>query len=527
MDMRRLWMGFAFGLIAIAIFLWLLGKATQPIRPLTVIRQTVGKLPANLHPPDQLWTTDLDSDGRAELAIIKHGQPLWWVKSLQPLQIVPLRWQPPLVWVHGVRFPSQPIKAFPVFVSQTNLKLLRVQHGKPVLTDFPVPSQPVSISAHMDADNDGVQNDLIVHLPDKRSAWLRTASDGEWHLLGILPPIRWRYPWHLHAVDLDGDGNLEAIYAERVRVGRYLQLLLRVIHGGGRKIETVGKVGDIHDWSVVAFVDGDGDGRKEIVIVTPLTRSQAQLRTYWFDEKAKTWKASATTNFAAPSGLHPTQPFLWAKAVDLNGDGRDEVVVFGAQESWRFWGGQQISRLIWLVFYWDGKRWQNVQPFIWQDSGWFRFERFESDRFLTVFSVKADRFLVFGRAISEAQWLSWREIISGILGMGPWHGVLAYRQRWQWSFWRLTGLDPTKWERVAERKGNLEITVDMDGDGQDELVLTDENTVGILSAGRDGLRWAEVHGFSKPIVASFPEGKRKALIIAWEDDKLEKVTVKP
>jgi hypothetical protein len=191
----------------------------------------------------------------------------------------------------------------------------------------------------------------------------------------------------------------------------------------------------------------------------------------------------------------------------LDGDGRKEIVA--ADWSGNFW-----------VFQWrDGKlrMWQGKAGL--KDTGYWE-------------QVKFGDHLALCISQSRPVWL-----------FSPRIWLEGWKLRWQ--FWKVVwfsvfcllpkgekALSPSNW-RIHEAPFELWFAGDIDGDGSDEVVGYDDRwrcwrlyRAEVTEAGE--LRWRDVllGGEEPRAFAMLVDGERRGLVVAWEDGRLELLTMK-
>ncbi len=290
--------------IAVPFFFWGL--------PPQVRRQTLGTISPR---PFRWLVTDLDSDGNAELLLLYGTGPFWVRFGEASLEEVNLQGK-----VLKVFFPSEesllplaPIRAVPVQTHQ-GYRLLRWHNGAPTLTPFPkVP--PVNFCAWMDADGNGVADDLIVRSGQRRF-WLQLDGEGEWQFQAELPSGPQETVLGLG--DIDGDGRPELITPQGIL--------------WGNKRERT----KMPDQMFLAFGDFDGDGRTDILGISLKNPNQHQQRTVYlwrFEPKQRQLVAKPVQ---LPQGINWSPYFgTVVKVRDLDGDGRAEALI--NDQAWLRW----------------------------------------------------------------------------------------------------------------------------------------------------------------------------------------------
>jgi hypothetical protein len=194
---------------------------------------------------------------------------------------------------------------------------------------------------------------------------------------------------------------------------------------------------------------------------------------------------------------------------DLDGDGRKEIVV--ADQSRNFW-----------VF-----QWQDGKLKMWKGE-------------VGVQGVIADiepKLVKFGdqKALCGVLWHTvW--LFPPRVWLEGWRLQWKFREEVQFSVFCLLSkgeraLSPSNW-RIHEAPFEVEFAGDMDGDGSDEVIGYDGRwrrwrlyRAEVTKAGE--LRWCDVLlGKDEPnAFAMLVDGKRRGLVVGWEDGRLELLTM--
>jgi hypothetical protein len=293
--------------------------------------------------------------------------------------------------------------------------------------------------------------------------------------------------------DLDRDGFLDALWGQGHPDEGDL------VFWGGQK----GKETNLVAWmrhGSPQIADLDGDGWMEIVMVA----RDKRLKIWRFDRRERRLKVVAAS---------PPLPVTWADfslhLFDLDGDGRKEIVV--ADRSGNFW-----------VFQWrDGKL------KMWKGK-------------VGIQGVIADidpKLVKFGDQLALCAF-QWRTV-----SLFP-PRIWFEGRRLQWEFQDAVGfsifcllpkgeraLSPSNW-RIQEAPFEVEFAGDMDGDGSDEVIGYDFRwrrwrlyRAEMTKFGE--LRWRDVLlGKDEPkAFAMLVDGERHGLVVAWEDGRLELLTM--
>jgi hypothetical protein len=252
------------------------------------------------------------------------------------------------------------------------------------------------------------------------------------------------------------------------------------------------------------IADLDGDGWMEIVMVA----RDKRLKIWRFDRRERRLKV-----VAASPPLPVTDAAFSLNLFDLDGDGRKEIVV--ADWSGNFW-----------VFQWrDGKlkMWQGETGLEFAGARhWDYWDQVKFGDHLALCTHQFRTVLLFSPRIwFECGKLRWqfREDV--------WLSVFCLLPKGE------KALSPSNW-RIHEAPFELRFAGDIDGDGSDEVIGYDFRwrrwrlyRAEVTKAGE--LRWRDVLlGREKPRPNAFAmlvDGKRRGLVIAWEDGRLELLTM--
>jgi hypothetical protein len=452
----------------LAFTIWL----AQP--PFRLQRKLLAKLP---YEPVNVLITDLDDDGHPEVMAIRANRPPVWVRfPFDKPSILPFEnWQAIQMRVPCCQF----VKALPVWTVDRRLRLLRWKDGKAILE--PLPNLPdVPMEGAFISQGAGTET-VFLRVYRGENVWVFILSpQGEWKFAS-----RFTSQAIDDLADLDRDGFLDALWTEDVAW----------VFWGGQK----GKETNLGAWmrgGSPQIADLDGDGWMEIVMVA----RDKRLKIWRFDQREKRLKVVAAS---------PPLPVTWADfsllLFDLDGDGRKEILV--ADWSGNFW-----------VF-----RWRDGKLKMWQSKVGVQEE----------FKGIEPKLVKFGD----------QKALCGVL----WHTVWLFPPRIWLEGWRLQwqfqgavwfsvfcflpkgerALSPSNW-RIQEAPFEVEFAGDIDGDGSDEVIGYDDRwrrwrlyRAEVTKAGE--LRWRDVLlGKDEPkAFAMLVDGKRRGLVVGWEDGRLE------
>jgi hypothetical protein len=467
-------------LIFAIIFLSLLALTIWLARlPFRLHRKLLAKLP---YAPQRLPITDLDDDGHPEVMAILEDKPPIWVRfpfdkpSTLRFENVSVDW----MWMVDC---SSVLKALPVWTADRRLRLLRWKDEKAKLE--PLPNLPdVPMEKAFVGQGEGMET-VFLYVYRGGNVWAFILSpQGEWKFASRFKS------WAIDDLaDLDRDGFLDALLTEDVAW----------VFWGGQK----GKETNLGAWmrgGSPQIADLDGDGWMEIVMVA----RDKRLEIWRFDRRERRLKVVAAS---------PPLPVTWATfsllLFDLDGDGRKEILVAD-------WSGNFV------VFQWrDGKL------KMWQSKVGVQEE----------FKGIKPKLVKFGD----------QKALCGVL----WHTVWLFPPRVWLEGWRLQwefqgavwfsifcllpkgerALSPSNW-RIQEAPFEVEFADDIDGDGSDEVIGYDGRwrrwrlyRAEMTKAGE--LRWRDVLlGKDEPkAFAMLIDGERRGLVVAWEDGRLELLTM--
>jgi hypothetical protein len=290
--------------------------------------------------------------------------------------------------------------------------------------------------------------------------------------------------------DLDRDGFLDVLCVQGYHTGEDTW-----VFWGGQK-EKGTNLGVWMRYGFPQVADLDGDGWMEIVMVA----EDKRLKIWRFDRRERRLKVVSAS---------PPLPVTWAafslRLFDLDGDGRKEIVVEGGIGN--FW-----------VFQWqDGKlkKWKSKLGVGGVIRGQVKF-----GNELALYATQFRPVWLFSPRIWLEGWkLRWR------FREEVWFSVFCLLPKGE------KALSPSNW-RIQEAPFELRFADDIDGDGSDEVIGYDVRwrrrrlyRAEVTKAGE--LRWRDVLlGREKPkAFAMLVDGKRRGLVVSWEDGRLELLTM--
>jgi hypothetical protein len=467
---KRLLIFAIFFLSLLAFTIW---RAQPPFR---LQRKLLAKLP---YAPENLLITDLDDDGHPEVTAILGDKPPIWVRfpfdKPSRLRFENCRAIQMMVW--RCQFV---LKALPVLTADGRLRLLRWKDGKAILE--PLPNLPdVPMEDAFVGQGEGTE---MVFLGVYRggNVWVFILSpQGEWKFAS-----RFKSRAIDDLADLDRDGFWDALCLNDADADAW-------VSWGGRGEET--DLGDCLRYGYPRIIDLDGDGWAEIVMAD----KDGRLKIWRFDRRERRLKVIATSP--------PLSAAFSLQLFDLDEDGRKEIAV------------TDVGRDCWVFQWRDGKlkMWKGETT------------RAQSYKGLRKF---CDRLALYGDQLRLVCFFSPRIWLEG------------RKLRWQFWEWETVNssvfcflpkggkaLSPSNW-RIQEAPFRLKFASDIDGDGSDEVIGYDGRwrrcrlyRAEVTKAGE--LRWRDVLlGREEPkAFAMLVDGERRGLVVAWEDGRLELLTM--
>jgi hypothetical protein len=482
---KRLLIFAIFFLSLLAFTIW---RAQPPFR---LHRKLLAKLP---YVPDRLLITDLDDDGHPEVTAIFGDKPPIWVRfpfdKPSTLRFENCR-------AIGMEGCHSVLKALPVLTADGRLRLLRWKDGKAILEPLPnLPDVPMEDACI--AQGAGTET-VFLDVYRGENVWVFILSpQGEWQFASRFTSrtIRFRRfrkfaTWDIvDLADLDRDGFLDALCVQWHPEDAW-------VFWGGRKGEGT-NLGAWMRYSSPQVADLDCDGWMEIVMVA----RDERLKIWRFEQRQKRLKVIATS---------PPLPVGWSifhmHLFDLDGDGRKEIV--GADISGNF-----------LVFQWRDEKlrmWQGKAGL--EDALYWKQIKFGDHLALCIYPQSRFVLLFPPRIWLEGWKLRWQ------FRKGVWLSVFCLLSKGE------KALSPSNW-RIHEAPFVLRFAGDMDGDGSDEVIGYDDRwrcwrlyRAEVTKAGE--LRWRDVLlGKDEPkAFAMLIDGERRGLVVAWEDGRLELLTM--
>ncbi|MFA0741138.1 MAG: hypothetical protein DFNUSKGM_001247 [Candidatus Fervidibacter sacchari] len=464
-----------FAIIFVSLFAFTLWRAQPPFR---LQRKLLAKLP---YVPDNLLVTDLDDDEHPEVMAIRSDKPPIWVRFPfdKPSRLYFENCR--AIWVYC----SSVLKALPVMTADNRLRLLRWKEGKAILDPLPnFPDTPVEDASI--CEGEGTKT-VFLKVSQGSDCWAFTLTpQGEWQFAS-----RFTSQAIIDLADLDRDGLLDALWVQ----DKFAWILWGEQEGRGTNLGIWRRYGSPQ------VADLDGDGWMEIVMVA----KDRRLKIWQFDRRERRLKV-----IAASSPLPVTRADFYLHLFDLDGDGRKEILV------------AKVSRDCWVFQWRDGrlKMWQGRISV--QGVGFG--EQVRLDHWLALWGVQSrpvwlflPRIWIEGGKVRWQFWV-WEEVELSVFFLLP-RGKQA--------------LSPSNW-RFQEAPFYLEFAVDIDGDGNDEVLGYDFRwrrwrlyRGEVTKAGE--LRWRDVllgrKELRPEVFALLVDGKRRGLVIGWIDGRLELLTM--
>jgi hypothetical protein len=477
-----------FAIIFLSLLAFTIWRAQPPFR---VHRKTLAKLP---YEPYALLVTDLDDDGHPEVMAVKEDEPLICVRfpfDKPSLLRFENYWA---IWA-----PSRSIlKALPVLTADERLRLLRWK-GKASFEPLPAfPDVPIDRALIEEGEGTGT---VFLWVRRGKDVWVFTLKpQGEWQFVSRFTN-RFQSFWDWYIVDLadlDKDGKLDALFVQWHPPPGIPLSSDTCVFWNGRKEKM--NLGAWIRYGYPQIADLDGDGWMEIAMVDKYGR----LKIWRFNRRERRLKVIATS-----PPLPVNSVGLNLHLFDLDGDRQKEIVVIDA-------GGNY-----WVFQLRDGKL------KVWRCKIGLRVEAWHSgqakfgDR-LALYTYQYRPIWLFPPRIwLESGKLRWR------FRERVWFTVFALIPKGE------KALSPSNW-RIQKAPFELRFAGDIDGDGSDEVVGYDGRwrrwrlyRAEVTKAGE--LRWRDVllgREESRPSAfALLVHGKRRGLVVAWSDGRLELLTM--
>jgi PQQ-like domain len=275
-----------------------------------------------------------DRMGAIELLSGRSGARIWSANPLRPFEDQNVDWiEPCIVLANGT--PDLVVQGTTGLSSRARLARVSGRDGR-VLWNIPNSVEGVfdmfsGNRPHLfaDLDRDGALDALVI-IPHET-----TAQNNGYELLAVSlrdgqqlwkQPLRFERDINsigdLRVGDVDGDELPEVVAVELLGDIGKQELSVRVFGGRDGKPRWTWAPGVVQNmgenWTSIALADFDGNGTKHICISYFLPGFLAGKRVVVLDEKGNV-RVSRNLSFSASHDL---------KAADLNGDGRDELLVF-------------------------------------------------------------------------------------------------------------------------------------------------------------------------------------------------------
>ncbi|MCS7187999.1 MAG: VCBS repeat-containing protein [Armatimonadota bacterium] len=477
--------------ICFAFFFTLLWLSQPPFR---LNRKVIAKLP---YRPDQLLVTDLDCDGHPEVLAVREGEPPFWIRS--PLDM------PNAIEIAGCKaigvYKSAnevPMRSVPVLVGN-KLRLLSWRNGK--ATFEPLPFVPDRAFDRIDVRQSEGSGRVFLAAYFGANVWVFVLTEnGEWKFAGRLVFKAFqKYGSHIvDLADLDKDGKLDAICDQDLQTP--LDIQSWVIWCGEKGKDKLGARDYYHEPLVS---DLNGDGWVEVAMIGASKTNIVQIWRY-VPHYQRLQVIAQSQTIELERGSQGWTLF------DLDSDGLKEIMLIG-------YGNYQ-----WFVFKLeDGKlsmwQWKRTR------GPWYfgSFKGFMSNGEQNFLVTEDERFVF---RFPPRIWIE---------GKGKF--------QWEWQtpkiftlFWELPkgrkALSPANW-LIREVTFSLQFAADIDGDGGDELIGMDKQGYRLYRFHRTKsgkLQWRSTSLGGKGLISNWAlvkDGNRRGLCIAWEDGKMELMTM--
>ena len=195
----------------------------------------------------------------------------------------------------------------------------------------------------VDLDGDGLLDILVCDALKNRVSWIRQSPKGVYTELAITTDIL--APAHVQAIDFDGDGDLDlviaslgALFPDNRRIGSVV-----ILENNGRQqfishvvAQGIARVADVRAG------DLDGDGDLDLAVAG-----------FGYDNGETLWLENLGNWSFVTHELQRLSGPINAVIVDINGDGRPDIVTLVSQEReeiWAFLGdgkGRFTPKLLW------------------------------------------------------------------------------------------------------------------------------------------------------------------------------------
>jgi hypothetical protein len=169
------------------------------------------------------------------------------------------------------------------------------------------------------ADVDGYAHTITIYRNLCTNGMLSAASFAPPITLSLPPDSNNGNPFSLHAVDLDGDGKLDLLVTE-ISANR-ITIYRNTSNPGAISFAPPVFLSAGHDIRCAVAVDVDGDGRPDIVAANSADNTISVLKNLSFPGSLTTNSFAAAVNFALPGSCQDLT------AGDLDGDGKPDVAV--------------------------------------------------------------------------------------------------------------------------------------------------------------------------------------------------------
>ncbi len=194
-----------------------------------------------------------------------------------------------------------------------------------------------------DLDADGLPDILVCDATRNLVSWIRQFPTGVYTEHPVTRDIL--APSHVEAIDFDNDGDLDLVVASLGELrpdNRRIGSVVVVENGGGQQFTSHVVAQGIARVADARAGDLDGDGDLDIAVAG-----------FGYDQGETLWLENGGGWQFTPHQLQPLSGAINAIVVDINGDGRLDIVTLVSQEWEEIWAfindgrGQFAPKLVW------------------------------------------------------------------------------------------------------------------------------------------------------------------------------------